>query len=775
MKGAKLTFGKRRIVKSITLFVIVAVLLPILSLFISENAYAATGDEVRAAKKIISVVYDDSGSMVGERWAYANYSTQALIALMNEQDELYVTFMRDPEVSQPVSLSSLQNSVNMIRDLSETGNTPEKALDTAMARLDSIQEDDPATQFWLIVMTDGEIYDYPSNSIEIDIQGKLNSYKNKVMSNSSGLNVVYLGMVGAANVNGDDSNHLYSYMPNDDYGIVSTMQGISNLVSSRIAADDVTRIDSHTIQVTSKLPLYNISVLSQRSSASVKSAKTQEENLNVQRNISLDATSLHHGADIPSLYGNAAVINRRNGDEQLVIPAGTYTIVFSDEVDISDITVQLEPAIDFLPQVTRDGVSVTDTSNLNYEDIISVKLVPVIPGTTEIIPDDALPEGMSWDVKYLVDGNEIASSLTNELNDITLDEGYNTIRGEITIPGFVPYKREFGFEIINEIIEIDYNLGLIVEEPDIYVPSEDMPDDYEIQGVTYDRFFVWFRSAFTRKLKLDSSNTVRFVITNDGSPLSAKEIESLGITLSLEPDNIDYIESESKGLFDWLGNKYASCELIKNNDGSYSLIPLFPSHFPFFTFLIKAGSYSGHVKLLSPVDDVVEATGTFRVVPNVIENWIPFIMLLILIIVLYLFFCLFVKRKFRRQEFCYEYWVLSDDNRHGNKKDNKTYSETLTNSELFWPPRKACHQEISLLGLDVFADSDGDVYISGKSISENCKKYGVSDNDPKYLASLIRNLDEVKNGEKVENKLVSQAPLYLLTNSRTVLKIWIED
>lgn len=773
MKGTMLVFGKQRVVKSITAFVIAAILV---SFFVfPKKLNAATGDEVRAAKKIISVVYDDSGSMVGERWAYANYSTQALIALMNEQDELYVTFMRDPEVSQPVSLSSLQNSVNMIRDLSETGNTPEKALDTAMARLDSIQEDDPATQFWLIVMTDGEIYDYPSNSIEIDIQGKLNSYKNKVMSNSSELNVVYLGMVGAANVNGDPSNHLFSYMPNDDYGIVSTMQEISNLVSSRIAADDVSKIDDHTIQVASKLPLYNISVLSQRSSASVKSAKTQEENLNVQRNISLDATSLHHGADIASLYGNAAVINRKNGDEQLVIPAGTYTIVFSDDVDISDITVQLEPAIDFLPQVTRNGVSITNTDDLNYEDIVSVKLVPVIPGTTEIIPEDALPEGMSWEVVYLIDGNEITSSQTDELTDITLDEGYNTIRGRITIPGFVPYKREFGFEIINEIIEIDYNLGIIVEEPDIYVPSEDLPDGYAVQGVNYDRFFVWFRTAFTRKLKFDSSNTVRFIITNDGKPLSAEEIDKFGITLSLDTDNIVFADSGSKGLFDWLAKKYASCEIVKNEDGSYSLVPVFPSHFPFLTFFVKSGAYTGHIRVVSPVDDVVEADGTFKIIPNAIENWIPFIMLFILIIILYLFFCLFVKRKFRRQEFCYEYWVLSDDNRHGNKKDNKTYSETLINSELFWPPRKACHQEISLLGLDVYADSDGDVYIAGRSISENSKKYGISDNDPKYLASLIRSLDEVKTGEKVENKLITKTPLYLLTNSRTVLKIWIEE
>ena len=62
-------------------------------LTIAPCASAATGDEVRAAKKIISVVYDDSGSMEGDKWVYASYAMQALTALLNTQDELYLTYM----------------------------------------------------------------------------------------------------------------------------------------------------------------------------------------------------------------------------------------------------------------------------------------------------------------------------------------------------------------------------------------------------------------------------------------------------------------------------------------------------------------------------------------------------------------------------------------------------------------------------------------------------------------------------------------------------------
>jgi hypothetical protein len=58
------------------------------------NADAAQN---KAAKKIISVVYDDSGSMwdANDSWAAANYAMQAFAALLNADDEMYITYMSD--------------------------------------------------------------------------------------------------------------------------------------------------------------------------------------------------------------------------------------------------------------------------------------------------------------------------------------------------------------------------------------------------------------------------------------------------------------------------------------------------------------------------------------------------------------------------------------------------------------------------------------------------------------------------------------------------------
>ena len=131
------------------------------TVYAADNARATTnndsGDTVTSPKKIISVVYDDSGSMAGERWTYANYSLQTLTSLLNTQDELYVTYMSDPSDAKKISLTDIQDSVDKIRDKEDSHNTPEESIDTAVGKLESIKGTDATTQYWLIIMTDGAI------------------------------------------------------------------------------------------------------------------------------------------------------------------------------------------------------------------------------------------------------------------------------------------------------------------------------------------------------------------------------------------------------------------------------------------------------------------------------------------------------------------------------------------------------------------------------------------------------------------------------------------
>jgi len=709
--------------------------------FAKAVTFAASGDEVRAAKKIISVVYDDSGSMAGERWVYANYAMQALTALLNEQDELYITYMSQPEKSVPVKIDNIEGAVKDIREWSQSGGTPGEALDTAKEVLDGITESDVSTQFWLVIMTDGAI------SMDSDLQNKMDSFKGVAMSNGDSLKVVYLGMGDSAEpVKAYEDGGLYSYMSQDNGTITDTMGEVANLVSGRTTADQVTQEDDYTVSFQSSLPLYSISVLSQQSAAAVKSAKSDEETLNIKRNIALDAKEPFQGTDF-TLYGNAAVINKEDfsGTGQ-VIPKGTYTITFSEKVDINSLVVQYEPAIGLKAVITRSGIVIDDISVLGSGDKVDIAIRPVVPGTDDAIDVKDLPDQVSWRIEYEVDGTMVESADGVQLTDVMIQEGGNIVRGIMQIPGYAPSVREIGFDIT----EIVYNLGIDAEQP---------------EPLTYLRGDLTGGS--------EEGGSLVFRITNDGTALSKEELESMGV--GLEVDSVSCDDSGVSGALNRFGKTLVKCKLSQNDDGSYTLEP--KEKVAFTAFLIKAGDYTVQVRLTT--DETITALGTFSVVPQ-LSDWghLP-VLIGILILLLYLTYIIFIKYKFKGQVIHYEAYRLQGDG-SGSEQRGAASSETLgvLKGHLFLPAR-ACF--VRYRGLKLVAGPDGMVTITGNSIAKAVYSYGTSGGDPTGdLESIVSRMHStVKHNNKREaaDQTLSKRPIYFRNseNDKIIWRLWMKE
>lgn len=713
-------------------------------------SHAAAGDEVRASKKIISVVYDDSGSMEGDRWSYANYAMQALIALLNEQDELYITYMSNEYTSVAVNTSDLAGEIAKIQKLDDPGGTPEEALFTARDKLNQISESDATTQFWLVIMTDGDIVRDDGFTVydEKDLQNMLDSFKGNTMSNNTPLNVVYLGMGAAKSAKADKANGLHTFKVASDNEIVTTMQDMANLVSGRMNPDKVDKVNDNTIKITSKLPLYSISILSQKSDAKVKGAKTAEEDLNVQRNLALDATDLPVGTRIDALYGNAAVINKQNssGDQQ-IIPAGEYTVEFSSKVDVNNIVVQVEPAIALKAEISRNGVVIDDTSKLQNGDKVDIKIIPVVPGTDDEIPDSDLPNQISWDIEYEVDGSLADSGIGTSLNGVTLTAGHNIIRGIIDIPGYAPFIKEISFELD----EFSYNLGINVSQP---------------SGLSYDR-------ADMKQLDLDDSNTIKFDITSDGIVLTKEEQEQIGVSLRI--DDISVTPYSDNNIVYTAGKIKVKCKLEQNDDGSWSLIPDCPGGVPIIG--LQAGDYI--VKVSTDRDDTVTGEAIFTVVPAAEDaKDVPKI-LIGLLIFLYILYLLFIKKKFRRHTVHYECWRIREDGR-GVLQRGLSDSESLGFfSGHFLLPTKACYYDFH--GLRLVAESGGMVMITGNSIAKSVVKYGTSTSNPeRHLRAIERHMHKTVKKDNVREATdqgLSNSPIYFKTSDGTndIWRIWITE
>ena len=92
----------------------------------------AKGEE--AKERVVSLVYDDSGMRNNDRWKYANYALQSLVALLDEKDKFSYVPMSKPNDPLNISLAKdkRQMEIEGIGAWKTYLNTPFSAVETAM-------------------------------------------------------------------------------------------------------------------------------------------------------------------------------------------------------------------------------------------------------------------------------------------------------------------------------------------------------------------------------------------------------------------------------------------------------------------------------------------------------------------------------------------------------------------------------------------------------------------------------------------------------------------
>ena len=709
---------------------LISVLLCVLILMSITFPAAAEGDEIQAAKKIISVVYDDSGSMRGERWVYASYATQALVALLNEHDELYLTYMSSPSKYEKVDLKNIDKVIQNIQNWNHVGSTPGEAIDTAWKALKDSSEKDPSAQYWLVILTDGEQIE-----MSVSLQTKLESMTGDRMSNGTGLNVVYMGMgPGAARADADIDRGLYTYHADTNQSINDTMEEVANLISGRLAVSDIIQIDSNTIQFSSSLPLYSISVLLQGSKAEIVSAETDSGKLKLVRDLGLSSIDPFRQTGT-MLQGKAGVLVSRDASNKTqVIPAGTYTITFSEPVSKDQVTIQIEPAIGLKIDLYRGSELITDFRDLGTDDTIDIYLRPVIAGTDQTILPGNLPRGIKWSVEYEVDGTSKGSSSSEELKGIKLREGDNTIRGTLQIPGFAPlvFERNFSLSYVLDHITV------IAEQPE---PLE------------------YYRRSLSRKnVKAGRypEGNITFSVMLDGVKLDAEQLRENDIELKVGSITCD--GKEVKCILP------VRCELHLEDDGTYVLYPVEPLRFTWP--VLKSGEYDVQVSVSRK--DNLTAEGHFTLTPKLSDIIIAALEILLLI---YLFkiliYDVFILYKFPRKRLVTETFMIAEDGAGQSIGSHIIRLKRRTGYRmLLW--RRGNRLKVN--GIMLKAD-DGAIMMDGRSIS-NQFAYGNSNLEPDMFGEVIKNsLRETHGNRELADVMLSQNPMYFQANENDT-QIW---
>ena len=478
-------------------------------------------------KKIVAVLYDDSGSMQqngNTNWFYADYAFQQFTGLLNPGDELMVTFMSKPEKVVTSNSSGLlkdfsgdrQKTVDAIREYKGKGNTPFQAVKDVGDKLSAVKDDDPSTQYWYVIIADGSFEKVTDK--EWASQSELDAaisehFTSKTMPNGSQGHVIFMAIDNPDEKKDKDDKSKEPpriYPSENEYvqlkrctgeGIVDIMSEMADTITGRYRIDksDVA-VNGKEITVSSPLPLLNIQVLTQNSDASVTSAKASEGDGLTSSSISMATPKGDSGRNEGTALHSVLSTIQSKGK---YISAGEYTLTLDKEVDPENIVVMYEVALETRLRFTRKGKLVKDTSVLRENEKVDIEADLVILGTNEKIDITTLPEGVLEGMSITIEENgTVVETKTLEKGeksvtrpDYTIKNGETTVTAETDLKGFAPLITKETFK---------------AKEPVVY-------------GVQADGNELSVRRGYIRGKK----GSVDFTVTGDGQPLPKTDVESL--------------------------------------------------------------------------------------------------------------------------------------------------------------------------------------------------------------------------------------------------------
>lgn len=386
-----------------------SLVLILMTLFSGLSAMAAE----EAPRRVIHVVYDDSGSMIGtggqevDTWCQAKYAMEVFAALLGERDSLNIYAMSDYEgAAQPDPRLMLNgtdgqtaNVAKVHNMLTKAGNTPFAAVRKAYADLAAAAADEK----WLVVLTDGEF-----QGVE-DIDG---FFRQKDPS----VRVMFLGMGPAAQgITPDEASGIYFEQAQTSKQILDKITGIC----TRIFNSDRLEVNVSAKTLSFDVPMAELVVFAQGANAEI-------QNITGEDGTVYAASS----APVTVQYSEKAAENRDDGivDRDLKGSLLTFKDDFAQgsyKLNVSGadtIEVYYKPNVEVAAYLTSaDGEEVTDLQNLKAGSY-TLTFGLVKAGTSEKVNQSALLGDVSYSAQVTNNG-ETQDKTYASGDSIELEEG----------------------------------------------------------------------------------------------------------------------------------------------------------------------------------------------------------------------------------------------------------------------------------------------------------------------------------------------------------------
>ena len=249
---------KKRICNFIVFMIIGSVFFSAFGVYAQTNSYP---------KRVINVVYDDSGSMINTKgknvdtWCEAKYAMEVFSAMLGENDKMNIFCMSDyengtgakPKLSLKGSDGTSVNVSKVHNMVTKAGNTPFNAVKAAYNNLKKSSGDEK----WLVVLTDGEF------------QG-VNDINSYFSSKASNINVMFLGIgADADGIKANEKNNIYFEKAKNGSDVLNKITGIC----TRVFNSNKLIVDSSNKTISFDVPMAELTIFAQGANVSINSIK----------------------------------------------------------------------------------------------------------------------------------------------------------------------------------------------------------------------------------------------------------------------------------------------------------------------------------------------------------------------------------------------------------------------------------------------------------------------------------------------------------------------
>ncbi|HHL3300561.1 TPA: vWA domain-containing protein [Bacillus cereus] len=408
----------------------------------------AKGEE--AKERVVSLVYDDSGSMRNnDRWKYANYALQSLVALLDEKDTFSYVPMSKPNDPLNISLTKdkRQTEIEGIGAWKTYLNTPFSAVETAMQSIKKEADIDGKREFWLIVLTDGAFNDLEKDKVggKEQILQKLAQFKKNMDAKKISLHPILITM--EEDLGQQEKAQLNTFkeiwkkeingvtMPSSgEDGIVKSVNQVAALVANRDPFSSVesivkTKVVGKKVEITTPFPLKRMTLVRQSPSLPDYQVKQISKPLQLQSSFSI------HAPGEAKLFGNIVHISTENEE---VIKPGTYTIEVDRDIEKEGLQVLVEPALNY----TVSTYDKEDSSQKNVEEMYE--------GVTAVIeakPTELPIQSSYFQAEVEIDGKQYPMKWDDKKHvfyyEMKVDKGLERGKVHMNIKGFYRQTKEF--------------------------------------------------------------------------------------------------------------------------------------------------------------------------------------------------------------------------------------------------------------------------------------------------------------------------------------------